>query len=173
MKSLILSFMILFIVHNPTLAFEIKGEYSSISYDTDAILEVFNNRLFLGRLRYLLRGRRALTVEDEVINKIDVISERIQEILDMHPDNLHYAMILYDTPRALEKHYPGKHNQRYEGACFYSPETDSVFLNASTSSLKIVAHEIGHVVVEKYFKVKPPVKIHELLAQFAEKHLGN
>ena len=35
----------------------------------------------------------------------------------------------------------------------------------------VLAHELAHVVVDLYFGVPPPQKIHELLAQFVETHL--
>jgi len=35
----------------------------------------------------------------------------------------------------------------------------------------VLAHEIGHVVVENYFTISPPQRIHEVLAQFAERHV--
>lgn len=157
----------------PAWAFEIHGDYASISYEQDSTLESFNNRIFLGQLRYLMRGRRILTVEDEVAGKIDVISERVQEVLDMYPSRLHYEMSLYDTREQMDNRSLSLYGRTLKLPAFYAPASDTIFLYANTSNLKILAHEIGHVVVEKYFKVKPPVKIHELLAQFAEKHIGD
>lgn len=173
MKPLILIFMVTLILCSGASAFEIRGENVSISYDRETVLESFNDHLFLGQLRYLLRGRRALTIEDDVINKINVISERVQEVLDMYPSRLQYSMTLLETSKQVEETYLSLHGSRWKRPAFYSPKADTVFLNADTSTLKIVAHEIGHVVVEKYFQVKPPVKVHELLAQYAEKHIGD
>jgi predicted Zn-dependent protease len=54
---------------------------------------------------------------------------------------------------------------------FYSPTQNIVFYSADNAELRVVAHEIGHVIAEHYFQVSPPSKIHEVLAQYAEKHV--
>ena len=54
---------------------------------------------------------------------------------------------------------------------FYSPKKNTVFYAAAKTKLRVVAHEIGHVVAEHYFAISPPPKIHEVLAQYAESHI--
>ncbi|MCK5098348.1 MAG: hypothetical protein KAR45_09605, partial [Desulfobacteraceae bacterium] len=54
---------------------------------------------------------------------------------------------------------------------FYSPSKNRVFYSADNAYLRVVAHEIGHVVAENYFTISPPQRIHEVMAQFAEKHV--
>jgi Zn-dependent membrane protease YugP len=39
------------------------------------------------------------------------------------------------------------------------------------TKLRVVAHEVGHAIVDQYFMVRSPYNIHELLAQFTEKHI--
>lgn len=173
MRMVFCSMLLLIFLCAPARAIEIEGTYASISYTHDTILEAFNNNIFLGKLRYLMRGKRILTMEDEVNAKIDILSERIQEVLDMHPPGLHYGMTLYQTGDYPDRDNHPRHDPLWDRAGFYSPTSDTIFLNVNTSNIKVVAHEVGHVVVEKYFKVKPPVKVHELLAQFAEKHIGD
>lgn len=173
MKSLVLIIMMILSLSATTWAFEISGDYASVSYDSETVLDAFNNKLFMGQLRYLLRGKRAITLEDEVISKIDVISQQVQEVLDMHPSPLHYTMNLCESPEKVEKAYLSLYGVTWKRPAFYSPVKDTIYLDAVTSSVKIVAHEVGHVVVEKYFQIKPPLKVHELLAQYAEKHIGD
>ncbi len=36
-----------------------------------------------------------------------------------------------------------------------------------------MAHEIGHAIVDHYFKVRPPYNVHELMAQFVEKRISD
>jgi hypothetical protein len=48
-----------------------------------------------------------------------------------------------------------------------------MYLSIRDVKLRVIAHEIGHVVVDHYFDVPPPVKIHEVLAQFAETHISD
>jgi hypothetical protein len=154
-------------------ATDIHSRYTTISYENDALLETFNNRLFMGRLRYLMRGTRPLTVEDEVKNKLDVITQNVETILEMYPPNLHYSVSLCTDMDQVNEALTTRHPGAWHRAGFYSTGKDTVYLSVPDTGLKVVAHEVGHVVVEKYFKTKPPVKVHELLAQFVEKHIAN
>lgn len=154
-------------------AFEIHGQFASISYENENMLQSFNNRLFMGRLRYLLRAKRALTVEDEVINKMDVITEKVEQVLEMFPPHLHYTVLLSENTDKVKDQFVALHHKEWRRPGFYSPINDTMYLSVENADLKVVAHEVGHVVVEKYFKIRPPVKVHELLAQYAEKHIGD
>ncbi|MBU1168090.1 MAG: hypothetical protein KKD44_00855 [Proteobacteria bacterium] len=163
------------LIHRPpcACAFEIHGQYASVSYETENMLEAFNNRLFMGRLRYLLRAKRALTMEDEVISKMDVISKKVEQVLEMFPPHLHYSVSLCENMDRVKDKFIALHRLEWKRPGFYSPINDTMYLSVKNANLQVVAHEVGHVVVEKYFKVRPPVKVHELLAQYAEKHIGD
>lgn len=125
----------------------------------------------MGRLRYLLRGKTSFTVEDEVKNKIDVITESVCDILEMHPSKLKYAITLLLDKDGVKKIFIKLHGKLWESSGFYHAPNNTIYLSVKDAKLSILAHEVGHVVVKNYFKVSPPVKIHELLAQFAEKHI--
>lgn len=152
---------------------EFRGKYTTIMYEDIQHLQLFNNRLNMGRLRYLLRGKNALTVEDEVRNKLDVITYSVCKILDMKPPRLTYSLALLPDRNGVEKMFIKLHGTNQERAGFYHAPNNTVYISIVDSDLRVVAHEVAHVVVKNYFKVSPPVKIHELLAQFAEKHISN
>ena len=150
---------------------EIKSRFVTITFDKQAHLRKFNDKLHMGRLRYLMRGRSALTVEDEVKNKMDVITEKTRSILAMYPPHLSYSMHMFTDMDGVQKMFIKLHRKDWRRPAFYYKPENKVYISIKNTRLKVVAHEIGHVVVENYFKVSPPVKVHELLAQFAEKHI--
>ena len=152
---------------------EIKTQYASVSYEKDEMLQTFNKRLYMGGFRFLLNEKRPLTVEDEVKNKIDLVTVKAEEILEMFPPHLQYSMTLLENMDQVRDMFMKFHNLDWKRPGLYSPVNDTVYLSVKNSNLKVVAHEIGHVVVNKYFKVRPPVKIHELLAQFVESHIDD
>jgi hypothetical protein len=136
------------------------------------MLETFNNSLFIGRFSFFFKKKKAITVEDEVRNKIDMISMKAEKILEMYPPNLHYAMELCkDTEKVGDLYKARYSNPGRDILGFYYPPADTVYVSARDAELRVVAHEIGHVVIDKYFRNRPPVKIHELLAQFVEAHI--
>lgn len=154
-------------------ALEIQSRFVKISYKKPAHLHKFNNRLHMGRLRYLLRGQKAVTVEDEVKNKMDVITNRVREILAMYPPHLKYDLELVEDMNGIQELFMKLHNTDWRRPAFYYRPENIVYISVKNTRLKVVAHEVGHVVVENYFKISPPVKVHELLAQFAEKHISD
>lgn len=125
----------------------------------------------MGRMRYLLRGKNALTIEDELKNKLDVITESVCEILDMRPPHLKYSLTLLADKTGVKKMFIKLHGKNWENSGFYHAPNNTVYISIENCNLKLIAHEVGHVIVKNYFKISPPVKIHELLAQFAEKHI--
>jgi hypothetical protein len=163
--------IVFFVLCGVTYGKEIKSRYTTISYDNQKHLQTFNNRLNMGRLRYLLRGKNSLTVEDEVKHKIDVITQSVCDILEMHPPGLQYGITLVLDKNGVKKIFIKLHGKIWENTGFYHAPNNTVYLSIEDTKLSLLAHEVGHVVVNNYFEVSPPVKIHELLAQFAEKHI--
>jgi len=54
---------------------------------------------------------------------------------------------------------------------FYAPRDKVVYVSVDDADLSVLAHELTHVILDHYFGIAPPVKIHEVLAQFVEEHL--
>lgn len=149
-----------------------KSRYVTLSYSGSEVLRDFNKRLVLNRkLRYKLREKRMITVEDEVIAKLEVLIEKAESILNMFPPSLHITVRLLPTRREVAAVYQQKYGRRADHIAYYSLKEDTIYISVRDTKLRVVAHEIGHAVVDHYFKVRPPYNIHELMAQFTEKHI--
>ncbi|WP_459925692.1 hypothetical protein [Desulfatiferula olefinivorans] len=172
-RLVVLTLACLGLTRVPVSADDIQSRYAVISYENAALLEAFNNRLFMGRLRYLMRGKASLTVEDEVKNKMDVITLSVQDILDMYPTDPAYSVSLCRDREDVRDKLDRRSDDGRGRAGVFASRQDRVYLSVPDTTLRVVAHEVGHVVVEKYFKTRPPEKIHELLAQFVEKHIDD
>ena len=172
-KILIAASLFQFILVMASLSFghEIKTRYVTITYETKAHLHEFNDKLYLGRLKCLLKKRRALTIEDEVKNKIDLIIEKAETVLEIFPNTLKFKINLVPSPKEVQKAYYNIYSKKVDYIAFYSPGKNTVFYSVKHAKIRVVSHEIGHVIVQHYFKITPPVKIHELLAQFTETHI--
>lgn len=150
---------------------EIKSRYASITYDNLETLRKFNRNLYMGRLKYLLSKRRSETVQDEVINKINLIVEKVETVLDMFPGSLQFHIVIHSSQKGVHQEFMRLYKKKVNYIAFYSPGINTVFYSANKTKLRVVAHEIGHVVAENYFAISPPPKIHEVLAQYAELHV--
>ncbi len=151
-----------------------KSRYATLKYTSKQTLHDFNDRLVLGRkLRYYLKKKNIVTVEDDVLAKLDIIIEKAEGVLDMFPDNLHITVVVLPTKSDVAAVYKKKYAKRVNHIAYYSLSEDTIYISAKDTKLRVIAHEIGHAIVDHYFKVRPPYNIHELMAQFTEKHIND
>ena len=64
-----------------------------------------------------------------------------------------------------------KYGRDVDYIAFYSPRDKTVYVSVSDVELTVLAHEIGHVIIDFYYGMATPQKIHEVLAQYVEEHL--
>lgn len=161
------------LVASATAAFasELRTQYTTITYDKEEQLRKFNRGVSLGSLSYLLRNKRSITSDDEVRNKVDVLVERVEAILDMFPRDLKFKIVLLSTDTDVQRVYKNKYGAAVDYISFYSPREKTVYISVDDIRIGVLAHEMAHVILDFYFGVSPPVKIHEVLAQFVESHL--
>ena len=149
-----------------------QSRYVTLSYGDPALLREFNKNLYLGReLSAMMRKQNIITIEDEVHAKIDVVVEKVEVALDMFPNNLHFKIVILPTAREVSGVYKSKYGKSVNHIAYYSLTEKTIYISARNTRLRVLAHEIGHMVVDHFFKVRPPYNVHELLAQFAEKHV--
>lgn len=149
-----------------------QSRYVTLSCGNPKILREFNDNLYLGRnLSSKLKRKNLITIEDEVYAKVDLIVEKVEVALDMFPDKLHFKLVLLPTAREVSGIYKKNYGKSVNHIAYYSLTQKTIYISADDTRLKVLAHEIGHMVVDHYFEVRPPYNIHELLAQFAEKHV--
>jgi hypothetical protein len=67
--------------------------------------------------------------------------------------------------------YLAKYGKEANHIAYYSLREDTIYISVDDTKLRVIGHEIGHAIVDHYFEVRPPYKIHELMAQFSEKHI--
>lgn len=151
---------------------ELNSRYATITYHDPGALKKFNKKLYMGTLRSMVKRQGPDTIEQEVVAKINVIVEKAMTVLDMYPPQLKFSIVIEPDEEAVQRHFQRLYKIDVNYIAFYSPGKNRVFYSADNGRLRVVTHEIGHVIVENYFKVSPPQKIHEVLAQYAEKHIN-
>lgn len=170
-KKLLLVLLSIIVFSAPvTYGAELKTKYAIIKYKDENQLDEFNQELDIGNLSYYIKDT-AQTVQDEIRQKIDIIISRVQSVLDMSPTGLNFKVTILDTKKEIIESYKRIYKSDTNFIAFYSVGENNVYISLEDISLKVIAHEFGHAVVENYFDVSPPRKIHEVLAQFAEQHI--
>jgi len=165
--------LVIFLLPGRTIAGELKTLYATVRYDNDDLLRHFNQELYLpNRLQLKMRNWPSDTLADEVTNKINLLVDQVQAVMDMHPDRLKFTIVLLASPEAVQEVFLQKYGKEVDHLAYYSLSEKTIYFSVDNASLNVVAHEIGHVVVDHYYKVHTPYNIHELMAQFAEKNIA-
>lgn len=151
---------------------EQKSRYVTLVYGDKGVLREFNDNLRLNRkLGYAMRKKGVITSADEVLAKVDILIEKVQVVLDMFPDRYHIRLVIVPDSGDVAKIYKQKYGKRVRHIAYYSLSEKTIYISADDTNIRVLAHEVGHSVIDHYFKVRPPYNIHELMAQFAEKHV--
>ncbi len=170
--SIVAVFFCFFFVAGSVCAQEHKSRYVTLWYADRAVLEEFDDNLRLNRkLRNGMRKNNVITVADGVLAKADIIVEKVQVVLDMFPNSYHVRLVVLPDSDDVARVYQSRYGKRVNHIAYYSISEKTIYISADDVSLRVLAHEIGHSVVDHFFKVRPPYNIHELMAQFAEKHV--
>lgn len=152
-------------------AADIETKYAIITYRDQQDLRRFNDELDIGRYSSQIKAGLGDTIESEFTSKIDFIVEKVMAVLDMFPAHLKFSIVIRPTEKEVQKDFRDIYHVDVTYIAFYSPDQNKVFYSVNNANIKVVAHEIGHVIVENYFNISPPQRIHEVLAQFAAKHM--
>ena len=150
---------------------ELKTRFAMIAYSNEDHLRTFNKEVSLGSLSYLLKDKKSFTVQDEIKEKIDVIVERVEAILEMFPKDAAFTISLLPSDEEVQAVYKKKYRKDVDFIAFYSPRDKTIFVSVPDMNLGVLAHEIAHAVIDLYYGRATPSKIHEVLAQYVESHL--
>lgn len=150
---------------------ELTTRYASITYDTPAQLSKFYDTF--GQLDFPLSssGNQSLTIQEDIKKKVESLVENIEMILEMFPEKLGVKIILLNSATEVQDIYRSLYGQKVSFVAFYSPRDHTIYISVADIKLKVLAHEMAHAVIDQYFVVGPAVKIHELLANYAERQI--
>ncbi len=171
LRTLILLLLILISAQSPCYGFEQTSRYATIQYEKEEMLREFNRELLLGNLSNLMRYKKSITWQDEIKNKVDIIVERVIVVLDMRPADVSFKIVLLPTEEDVQQVYKAKYNRKVDFIAFYAPKEKTVYLSVNDIRIGVFAHELGHLIIDLFYKTTTPSKIHEVLAQFVETHL--
>jgi len=170
-NKILLTGLIILAFFSISSAGELKSRYTTIMYNNEDQVRRFNSEVSLGSLSYLMRNRTSITTGDEVKNKVDVVIERVESILEMYPGELKFHIVLLPSDNEVQAIFRKKYGRNVDYIAFYSPGDKTVYVSVKDIELTVLAHEIGHVIIDFYYGIATPQKLHEVLAQYVEEHL--
>lgn len=107
----------------------------------------------------------------KLIRNVDLLFEKVQSILDMKKKMGKVRVRVFSNKgqlcEAYEKIFHGKCNVRG----WYLYEFNTVYLNVKDVHEGMLAHELGHAIIDHYLDVRPPRATAEILAKYVDQHL--
>lgn len=119
----------------------------------------------------MLLSNRSLSMEDRLKARIEIILLRVKDILGMDPKDFHIKIRVFKTRQEMNDAYALMFNDSVNFRSFYMHYFKSVYTNEQDFVDSVMAHELGHAVIDHYFSVPPPTKMAELMAIYVDSHL--
>jgi len=150
-----------------------NGGYVTVYYDAQADLASIEHRL-KKRGAFASWGRDlapTLTQEERLVYRLDLLFERVMGMLDMYPPGISVKVKIFKGRAALAKEYQKIFGTSTDERAFYIHRHRTIYTSEEDISDYLIAHEMGHVVIDHYFPSLPPGKVAEILASYVDVHL--
>ena len=149
--------------------------FCTIFYEEGVDLEKLDRSINLGFSDFYsprrYRPSMELSVKEMLTDKFDAIFNRVEDILDMYPSDIHVSINIYKTKDALDKAYEEIFNEPNKTISFYVYNTNTIYTTESVVNEGILAHEMAHCIIDHYFIILPPKRVQEMLAVYSDVHL--
>ena len=154
----------------------VESSYATIFVDKDIDIRDVSRKIDVDFARYdpiekELFYDKGISDAERLANKIDIIVRKDKKTLDMHPQGFHINLRIYENNGELWNLYEDIFRERKEHKAFYIHKFRTVYISLSNVSESVLAHEIGHAIIDNYFAILPPQKVRELLACYCDVHL--
>lgn len=148
---------------------------TAIHYRCLQDLILLNERLsyFPGDLamKSLIAPKDAKGIQGILKQKVDALFGRAQEILDMRKRIPRANIHVYSNTDSLRAAY----RELFGGQChlraWYLFETKTIYVDVTDIHEGILAHEMGHHIIDHFFKTRPPAATAEILARYIDANL--
>ncbi len=158
---------------------KIESEYCEIYFLSYRELKKINSNVDVSLISLNVEKKirspkiKTKSISNEVKRKFDVIFRKVKEILDMHPRGVKVKINIYLNKKQLDRVHHKLFKQKNRAISFYVYKTNTIYTSVQHISEGVLAHEMGHCIIDHYFVVLPPRKVQEILAVYVDSHLND
>jgi hypothetical protein len=166
-----------------------QSRLTTIYYDNPEQLASLAGQIrpsgFTRFLNSFFEGTKGIPGVTSLDESVDALFERVQSTLDMPLPQLRVNIRLYQSREELLAEYRRVQDLGVSGSAggrgthleiplaFYRKKTNTIYLCTEDVTIGILAHEMGHAVIEHYFVIRPPSKISEMLCQYVDQQTSS
>jgi hypothetical protein len=125
--------------------------------------------LRIGAVRYTRNG-----FDDGMSNTADLLDQmlgKVQHTLDMYPEEMSITIVLYPDYQSLGDTFREFSQAENIPLAFYAHQTRTIYVDVSSVTSGVLAHEMAHAVINHFFSEPPPAKAQEILARYVDMHI--
>lgn len=95
------------------------------------------------------------------------VEKDVSRTLQLYPSRTNYRILIVPDRQAVAAEHQRIYGKPTSAPAFYSP-MENLIVIPRECEVRVLRHEVGHAVVEAYFKAPVPRWLHEKLARKAE-----
>lgn len=154
--------------------FILKTKHTRLTFSSRADVQKFDDSIQYAAnssLSELFSSKDQRSLERDLVRKVDLIFEKVQLILDMRKPMRQVRVRIFSNENELHKAYKKIYGRKATVRGWYVYDFNTVFLNAQDVHEGMLAHELGHAIIDHYLEVRPPRATAEILARYVDKNL--
>lgn len=109
-------------------------------------------------------------INRRIANRLEALLQRVKSILGMNPA-MSLNIRIFRTHQELREEYYRLFRNSQDYPAFYIHGLKTIYTSEQDMLDLVIAHEMGHAVIDHYFNVIPPEKIAETIASYVDSHL--
>jgi len=160
----------------------LETRYTIIRYQSFEDLKKFDGKVDYSPgqwgLKRLFSSPDSNNTADNIGRKVDALYERVQEILGMRKQTKKIFINIYPDKNLLLVAYKKIYDKSFsayntfaEPRAWYLYELNTIYINVNDLREGMLAHEMGHAIIDHYLSVRPPRATAEILARYVDSHL--
>ena len=154
----------------------IETKYTIIRYQSTNDLKKFNYEVKYdpehSGLKGLFSSSGPDNLKDKVKTKVDVLFERVQNILDMRKKMEKVTINIYENKDQLKDAFFRIYKRQCRIRAWYRYRNNTVYINVRDLNEGMLAHELAHAIIDHYLSIRPPRATAEILARYVDSHLN-
>lgn len=154
--------------------YTVETQHTTLMFNSREDMTKFKRAIRFGSansLSSLWGANTSQNAEAELARKVDLLFEKVQRILDMRKKMRKVRVRVYSNANELREAFEKIYKKKCTVRGWYIYEFNTVFLNVKDVHEGMLAHELGHAIIDHYLEVRPPRATAEILAKYVDMHL--
>lgn|GEM_PF-814607 len=149
-----------------------QSQCCTIHYSQASQLESFTGKIRGGAvsrtLDQLFVGGGRSSGQSDLGEVVDSLFKRVQLILDMPMPKLRVEIQIHRDEKEVARVFTQITGGSSNAPSFYWKRTNTIHTQPESLTVGMLAHEMGHCIIDHYFAILPPPKIAEMLCQYVD-----